>query len=265
MAHSKSSYNSARREMAAPRPRPAPVVGQHTAVGAALAPGVRRAFAPTRRNLLHWASWAVTLGAEVLLTVLLADGDIYGWEVQVARWLQEAPAIEPVFSVSSTLTNTLSLPFAALFITILAIAWKWGTKLEVALLALSFPLHVLAQFPKALIDRPRPPAGMDSIEGVGGLQSFPSGHSEYVITFYGFLAFMLVARCTRRRSQAAIVGVWLALVLATGFGRVAAGRHWPLDVLASYAIGVGLLSGLIWLYFAFREVNSTPEDSTQRV
>ncbi len=266
MAHSKSGYGGARREVAtAPRPRRAPVGGERASVDGPFARGVRRALAPTRRNTLHWASWAVALGAEIVLMVVLADGDIYGWEVQAARQLQDMPGIQPIFFVSSTLTNTLSLPFAVLFLAVLAIVWRWGTRLEVGLLALSFPLHVLAQFPKALIDRPRPPAGFEGIEGVGGLQSFPSGHSEYVITFYGFLAFMLMVRVTRPSQRAAVLGLWLAFVLATGFGRVAAGRHWPLDVLVSYAVGLGLLSGLIWLYFAFHEVNSASDGSTRRV
>jgi membrane-associated phospholipid phosphatase len=52
--------------------------------------------------------------------------------------------------------------------------------------------------------------------------------------------------------RGAIAVVWGAFVLATGFGRVALGRHWPLDVFASYLIGLGLLSGTIWLHSAFR-------------
>jgi membrane-associated phospholipid phosphatase len=92
----------------------------------------------------------------------------------------------------------------------------------------------------------------DGIEGVGGSQSFPSGHAEYVVTFYGFLAYLLVLHARTQAQRAAIVVAWGIFALATGFGRIAEGRHWPLDVLASYVVGFGLLAGLIWLYRALR-------------
>ena len=56
-----------------------------------------------------------------------------------------------------------------------------------------------------------------------------------------------------RRWMRWAVGIgWVAFALATGFGRIALGRHWPIDVLASYVIGLGLLSGMIWLHSALR-------------
>lgn len=79
--------------------------------------------------------------------------------------------------------------------------------------------------------------------GVGGFQSFPSGHAEYVVTFYGFLAYLLVLHAQTRAQGAAIVIACGVFALATGFGRIAEGRHWPLDVLASYVVGIGLLAG----------------------
>ena len=213
-----------------------------------------RSFAlrPTRRNFLHWGSWALALGVELALAVVLRNGRIYGWEQAVARRLQEAPGKRVIFDVSSTLTNTLSVPFLLLFLVIVSTVLLVGHRGAALLLLLSFPLHVLAQFPKALVDRPRPSPAFDGIEGVGGLQSFPSGHSEYVVTFYGFLAYLLMLRVKGRWSRVAIAAGWGSLALATGFGRVAEGRHWPLDVLASYLIGLGLLSGMIWLHSAFR-------------
>lgn len=210
------------------------------------------AVRPTRRNLLHWASWVLALGVELVLVVVLRNGRIFGWEQTIARELQGVPGKAVVFDVSSTLTNTLSVPFLAIFLVIVAVALLLGHRAAAVLLLLTFPLHVLSQFPKALVARPRPSAEFEGIEGVGGLQSFPSGHAEYVVTFYGFLAYLLMLRVNGHWPRVAILAGWVALVLATGFGRVALGRHWPLDVLASYLIGLGLLSGMIWLHSAFR-------------
>lgn len=213
---------------------------------------LRRAFEPRRGNVLHWASWVAALGFEVAVLVVLRTGEVFAWEQSVTRAFQQVAFAEPVFEVTSTLTNTLSIPFAVLFAVIIAIAWIAGERRAAVLVLLSFPLHVLAQFPKALIDRPRPSPAFEGIEGVGGFQSFPSGHAEYVVAFYGFIAFLLWRRCQGRWARSAILLGWLTFVVATGFGRIAAGRHWPLDVLTSYVVGAGLLSGLIWLDSALR-------------
>jgi membrane-associated phospholipid phosphatase len=225
-----------------------------TLTGDTFREAARFAFRPTRRNALHWASWALALGVELALVVILRDGQVYGWEQSVARRLQDVPGRRVVFDVTSTLTNTLSVPFALLFLAIVGGVLRRGHRGAAALLALTFPLHVLAQFPKALVDRPRPSPAFAGIEGVGGGQSFPSGHAEYVVTFWGFLAYLLMLHADRPWQRATIFAVWVVFVLATGFGRIALGRHWPLDVLASYLIGLGLLSGMVWLHSAFRYV-----------
>ena len=210
------------------------------------------AFRPTRRNLLHWSSWALALGIEVALVAVLWDGRVFGWEQELTRRLQDVPGKQAVFDVTSTLTNTLSLPFLLIFLAIIGVVLLLGHRGAAALLVLTFPLHVLSQFPKALVDRPRPSSAFEGIVGVGGGQSFPSGHSEYVVTFYGFIAYLLMLHAPTRWLRATIFVVWVIFALATGFGRVALGRHWPLDVLTSYLVGLGLLSGMIWLHSAFR-------------
>lgn len=194
----------------------------------------------------------MALGIELALMAVLWDGRIFGWEQEIARQFQDVPGKRIVFDITSTATNTLSLPFLLIFLVIISIALLRGHRGAAALLLLTFPLHVLAQFPKALVDRPRPSSAFEGIAGVGGSQSFPSGHSEYVVTFYGFIAYLLMLHFTGQWTRAAIFVTWLVFTLATGFGRVALGRHWPLDVLTSYLIGLGLLSGMIWLHSAFR-------------
>jgi undecaprenyl-diphosphatase len=227
---------------------------QTARAGAVLREAAYFAFRPTRRNLLHWASWALALGVELALVLVLRNGRIFGWEQDLARRLQDVPGRRVVFDVTSTLTNTISIPFALIFLTIVLVVLFLGHRGAALLVLLTFPLHILAQFPKALVDRPRPSPAFEGIEGVGGFQSFPSGHSEYVVTFYGFLVYLLMLHLKSQLARIAVFVGWIVFVLATGFGRVALGRHWPLDVLTSYLIGLGLLSGLIWLHSAFRYV-----------
>jgi len=209
------------------------------------------------RNLLHWLSWALALGLELFLAVMLRGGEVFDWERDLTQLFQRAPGRFLVFDVANLLTNTLSLPFLILFVVVVAVVYALGFRLDAALLLLSFPLHVLVQFPKAFVDRPRPSSDFISIEGVGGLRSFPSGHAEFVVTFYGFLAFITIIRLDKRWQQVAVVASWLVLALAIGFGRVAMGRHWPLDILSSYLFGIGALSGLIWLRTSFLQAEAT--------
>ncbi len=210
------------------------------------------ALRPTRRNKLHWASWALALGAEIVLVIILRRGQTYAWERWLTRRFQDVPGRQTIFDITSTLTNTISPTFLLIFLAILAVTRTLGHRGAALLLLLTFPLHVLAQWPKALIDRPRPSGNFDGIVGVGGFQSFPSGHSEYVVTFYGFLAYLVMLHLDRRWMRWAVGASWIVFALGTGFGRIALGRHWPIDVLASYLIGLGLLSGMIWLHSAMR-------------
>ena len=153
------------------------------------------------------------------------------------------------------------------FFGVIGLALLFRHRLAALLLALTFPLHVLSQWPKAVVDRPRPPAGFEDLEGVGGLQSFPSGHAEFVITFWGFVAYLLLLHADRAWQRILILVPWLTLVVGIGYGRIAIGRHWPLDIAVSYIVGLGLLSGLIWIYVSVREADRkertkvTPETS----
>ncbi|MCL4232636.1 hypothetical protein DCC78_05245 [bacterium] len=217
-----------------------------------LARAVALAVAPSRRNIAYWSICAATLGLELVMVAVLSDGHIYEWEKEVTRLFQQVPGRRTVFDVASFLTNTLSLPFVLLLLAVVGAAVAMGQYTPAFLLALTFPVHVLAQFPKAIIERPRPSAAYQGIDGVGGVMSFPSGHAEYVVSFYGLLACLALARFRSYRVRALIVALWLALAAATGFGRIATGRHWPIDILVSYAIGAGILSGLLWLRHALQ-------------
>ena len=218
-----------------------------------LAAAFRIAFRPCRRNVLHWASWAVALAIQGTAVLLLRDGSIYDWGADLAREIQKTPGRFDIFNWSNFLTNTIAWEFVPLIGAVVLISLWFRHVLAALLFVLTFPLHVLAQWPKAVLDRPRPPAGFEDLDGVGGLQSFPSGHAEFVITFWGFAAFVLLLHARTWWQRALVLVPCLGLVLATGYGRVALGRHWPLDVLVSYVVGLGLLSGLIWIYLSVRE------------
>ena len=218
------------------------------------------AFTPSRRNLLHWLSWVVTLSVVLTMTVVLIDGQIYDWEEYLTRRVQEADY--PLWLIritSADLTSAFKWQGILVIVSIVTVLWLLRQRVAAALAVLALPLHVVGNFPKAIVDRERPSELFEGIEGVGGGLSFPSGHSEFAVTFFGFLAYLALIRLRVRLQKVGVVLVWLAFAISAGIGRIAHGRHWPLDVLIGYVIGIGLLSGLIWLHTALSQAREQAE------
>lgn len=105
-----------------------------------------------------------------------------------------------------------------------------------ALLIAVFLLHYALISPKLFIVayRPSPDFG---VQGAGGLESFPSGHVQWAVSFYGFLAY-LAWRIAPRRLRLAVIPIYAAVVLGTMLGRIELGRHWPVDTVAGVLVGL---------------------------
>lgn len=67
-------------------------------------------------------------------------------------------------------------------------------------------------------------------------RSFPSGHVEGAMLFYG-LAFLLARRIEHRALRLAIQTGSVTIVASSAFGRVWQGAHWPSDVLGALLLG----------------------------
>ncbi|MEP7284250.1 MAG: phosphatase PAP2 family protein [Chloroflexota bacterium] len=67
---------------------------------------------------------------------------------------------------------------------------------------------------------------------------FPSGHSFSAVMCYGLLAYLLVPKMPSRFGKAVVIVVALLIILYIGFSRIFVGDHYPIDVLAGYALGV---------------------------
>jgi membrane-associated phospholipid phosphatase len=120
---------------------------------------------------------------------------------------------------------------------------RWGL---LALLLAVFALHYALISPKLLITAHRP-SPLFGVEGAGGLESFPSGHVEWAVSFYGFLAY-LVWRVAPGRLRFAVPPAYALIVLGTMLGRIELGRHWPVDTLAGVIVGLIALRLVIVLH-----------------
>ena len=103
---------------------------------------------------------------------------------------------------------------------------------------------------KMLINRPRPTDDLVRVVDEVKHQSFPSGHTVFYVTFFGFLIFLMYRlREIPKGMRWGVGGMSLALILAIPFSRVYLGAHWFSDVAAGFVLGLISLIGLILLYF----------------
>jgi undecaprenyl-diphosphatase len=85
------------------------------------------------------------------------------------------------------------------------------------------------------------------IEGATG-NSFPSGHTLFYVTSFGFLGYLAYAQLKPGRLRTALLWLTGLLILLVGPSRIWMGHHWASDVLASYALGLTYLVILVQLY-----------------
>lgn len=120
---------------------------------------------------------------------------------------------------------------------------------EAFFLSLTLLSSVVAFGVKALVDRPRPSEELVRIVVKAQHQSFPSGHTTYYVTFFGFLIFLVFRLRQVPQPIRWTVGVCsLLLILTVPFSRVYLGDHWFTDVLAGFVLGLISLIGLIYFY-----------------
>jgi undecaprenyl-diphosphatase len=96
---------------------------------------------------------------------------------------------------------------------------------------------------KYLVGRTRPPF----LEVASATSpSFPSGHSMSSMVVYGFVAFVLTSRGSRRQLGVAAAVALGLLILLIGFSRVFLSLHFASDVLGGFLVGgFWLLMGIM--------------------
>jgi membrane-associated phospholipid phosphatase len=89
----------------------------------------------------------------------------------------------------------------------------------------------------ALIHRPRPHFG-DAFEGLTA-NSFPSGHVTSSLLLFGLLLYIYAPGIRSAAGRALLILGGALLVAWIAFSRLYLGSHYPTDVIAGFALGLG--------------------------
>lgn len=110
--------------------------------------------------------------------------------------------------------------------------------------------------------RPRPDLVAHGMETFS--LSFPSGHTMVAAATYLTLGAMLARSLSSRSLRIYVVALAGILSMLVGCSRVYLGVHWPTDVLAGWALGIGWASA-IWLLARWLERHGTIEHEEEPV
>ncbi len=107
---------------------------------------------------------------------------------------------------------------------------------------------------KILINRPRPTADLVNIVEHAKHQSFPSGHTSFYVTFFGFMTYLMLRHHQIPRAiRTAIITLSIFLVLSVPFSRIYLGAHWFTDVASGFIVGVLVLYVVIRIYLNYKQ------------
>ncbi len=102
---------------------------------------------------------------------------------------------------------------------------------------------------KILINRPRPTEQFVTILENAQYQSFPSGHTAFYVTFFGFITFLMIIHKEFSNPLRILVSLLcLGLIFSVPVSRVYLGAHWFTDVAAGFVLGLLVLIALIFWY-----------------
>lgn len=92
-------------------------------------------------------------------------------------------------------------------------------------------------------ERPEPV----TIFGGISLPSYPSGHAQFNVAFYGTLAYIFYGQIRSTWGRRVLLGVTALLLLLTGLNRLFFSVHYFSDLLGGYLMGVAWTAFALWL------------------
>lgn len=179
----------------------------------------------------------LALGVFGLLTLYAAGHSYMPFDVSVERWIQGVSwgPLVTVFYWFDWLEGTRQY-IAGIGVIVVVSAFNWK---NAPLMLVAAASTLVYTFTELAIQRPRPTADLVQVLRHTGSFSYPSGH----VVFFSWALVLLVVclffgRLPRPMVMAASVVAAMVLLVAC-IGRIYLGEHWPSDVLAGLALGLG--------------------------
>lgn len=205
--------------------------------------------------VICFALWFLGL-AVLTVAAWIVHGHPGPWPFELAfsRSVQAWPMpgwLKTVFTLLGTINDPIpSGVVAAILVAILLIARRIRPALFIGYIVLV--ANSIDAIIGDIVARPRPSPHLIHVTSMLSFNSFPSGHTEHIVIFYGFLLFLTLSEPVRKWKHAKWLiplQILMALdILQMGFSRVWEGEHWMLDVLGGYLSGVLWLTLFIYLY-----------------
>src|SRR3989344_4276491 len=180
----------------------------------------------------------------ISFTVLTSFAKAYpyfGFDLAVTKIIQQYKAVW--FDQLMIITSILGNPQWAIASTLLisVAVYLFGKKKESLMIFISsFGSIIISQFFKYVVARPRPDGGT--------LDSFPSGHVMFYVSFYGFLVFLSFIFLKKNSLRTFLILILSLPIILGGVSRIYLGVHWFSDVLGAYLVGFVWLLLIIHLY-----------------
>ena len=180
----------------------------------------------------------VVLAALATATYFAVRIDVFGWDVDITRWVQGFSLGEARFLRGWLFWMGVKGVAGVVLVVMLYVFWSRRRRIEAVFLVLVGVPDAFNVALREIIGRPRPT--LELVEVFGGPQgySFPSGHALHVTLFYGLLLYLAGRYISSRRIVYSLRAVGIIYILVTGLWLIYAGRHWFTDVMGGYIYGV---------------------------
>jgi membrane-associated phospholipid phosphatase len=171
------------------------------------------------------------------LTFYAAGNDYMPFDISIERSIQAVSwgPLVTVFGWFDWLEGSRQL-YAGIGAIVLVAVISWRKAPLMVAGALTGPIYSIIQ---GIIQRPRPSADLVHVIRHTGSFSFPSGH---VVFFSWVLVLLVVCLAVGRVPRPLLAATWVlaALILLVDcIGRIYLAEHWPSDVIAGLALGLG--------------------------
>ncbi len=179
----------------------------------------------------------------ILAINLVNNSPLIKWDLSLANSFHNLALKSPTFVIDTMIAGyyigSCIIWITAIFLIVYFLYKRFWCELFMSLASLGLA-PIIFLILSNIFKRPRPFLSYDKLIWTGSptIPGFPSGHATSIIVCLGFLVYLLVPRIKSHIKKVLMILVALLIVLYIGLSRIYIGDHYPLDIIAGYAVGV---------------------------